>query len=325
MLDLSRALTHTDFSFPGLREKYTGKVRDVYRFRDDTLILVTTDRTSAFDAPLSLPIPYKGEILNRIAAHFLRMAGDIVPTWYDAMPDPAASAGRYHRPLPIEFIVRHYLCGHALRHYQAGHRTLAGQPLPEGLQPYDRLPRPILTPTIKATTGHDEDITPAEIVRTGIVDEATWQRLEQAALMLFRQGSEYARSRKLILADTKYEFALSTDGRPVLIDEVHTPDSSRYFYEDDYQAARAEGRPPRQLSKEFIRQWLLRQGMVTPGRHYDVIPVTEEVAEQLLQQYLTVYEALMGRPFEFSDRTDLPGRIERNIATYLAATSKTAR
>ena len=318
MLDFNKALTATDFSFPGLREKYTGKVRDVYHFEDGTLILIATDRISAFDAPLSLPIPYKGELLNQIAAHFLRMAERIVPTWYRAMPDPAASAGIYHPPVPIEFIVRHYLCGHALRHYQAGHRTLAGQPLPDGLRPYDRLPEPILTPTIKATSGHDEDITPQQIIRSGIVDAPTWQRLEEAALRLFQQGSDYARQRGLILADTKYEFSLDPDGRPVLIDEVHTPDSSRYFYEDDYRTAQAEGRPPRQLSKEFIRQWLLREGIVTPGAHYDIIPITQEIAERLLTQYLAVYERLMGRPFTFSDRSRLTERIEQNITAYLA-------
>ncbi len=317
-------LIETDLRLPGLRRKYRGKVRDVYILDDGRLVMVATDRTSAFDAPLTRPVPYKGEILNRISAHFLAMARRVVPVWWEAAPDPAASVGRYYRPVPVEFIVRGYLCGHALREYQAGRRTLAGQSLPDGLRPYQRLPKPILTPTVKAAHGHDDDIAPDEIIRRGILDESTWRHLEETALRLFELGSRYAAERGLILADTKYEFALDARHRPVLIDEVHTPDSSRYFYADDYRRAMQEGRPPQQLSKEFLRQWLLEEGIVEPGRHYDEIPVTPEIVEGLLARYLDLYERLIGRPFEFSDRSDLPRRIEQNIRHYLEHTASNA-
>ncbi len=309
-------LLETHFQLPGIRRKYRGKVRDVYQLSNGYIVLVATDRISAFDTPLSHPVPYKGEILNGIAAYFLNKARDVVLTWWEGSPDPTTSVGRYYSPLPIEFIVRGYLCGHALRQYIEGHRVLSGQPLPEGLMPYQQLPRPILTPTIKSFQGHDEDITPEEIIRQGIVDETTWQRLHDTAIRLFEQGTQYAADRGLILADTKYEFAVD-NGRVILIDEVHTPDSSRYFYADDYRQAMQEGRPPQQLSKEFIRQWLLRQGIVDPRRRYDVIPIPLSAVHELLKRYVTVYEHLLGKPFHFSDRTNLHHRIECNIRKYL--------
>ena len=310
-------LTYTDFDFKGQKPVYHGKVRDVYDIDDKYIVMVATDRISAFDVVLPEGIPYKGQVLNQIAAGFLDATADIVPNWKVAVPDPMVTVGLKCEPLKIEMIVRGYLAGSAWREYAAGAREICGVALPEGLRENQRLDSPILTPTTKADAGHDENISRDEIIARGIVAEDVYAQVERYALALFARGTELAAAHGLILVDTKYEFGL-LDGKVVLIDEIHTPDSSRYFYAEGYEERFAEGDEQRQLSKEFVRQWLISRGfMGKPGQQ--VPEMTEAYCEEVSSRYIELYERITGKKFE-PGRTDVPlqERISANVAGCLA-------
>ncbi|WP_288004026.1 phosphoribosylaminoimidazolesuccinocarboxamide synthase [Thermonema sp.] len=311
------AIQYTDFDFPGLKNKQRGKVRDLY-FLKDRLIMVATDRISAFDVVLPRAIPYKGQILNQIALHFLEHTTDIVPNWVMASPDPNVTIGKICKPIPVEIVVRAYLAGHAWRQYKAGHRTLCGVALPDGLKENDRLPTPIITPTTKAQSGHDEDISKEEIIQRGIVSAELYEQIEQTALRLFERGTQMAKERNLILVDTKYEFGLY-ENELHLIDEVHTPDSSRYFYLDTYEELQKEGKPQKQLSKEFVRQWLIENGF--QGKEgQEVPPMTDEVVERIMQRYMELYSTMTGKTIHIGaslTTEEVLKRIEHNIKAYL--------
>ena len=310
-------LTSTDFDFKGQKSVYHGKVRDVYDIDDKYIVMVATDRISAFDVVLPEGIPYKGQVLNQIAAGFLDATADIVPNWKVAVPDPMVTVGLKCEPLKIEMIVRGYLAGSAWREYAAGAREICGVALPEGLRENQRLDSPILTPTTKADAGHDENISRDEIIARGIVAEDVYAQVERYALALFARGTELAAAHGLILVDTKYEFGL-LDGKVVLIDEIHTPDSSRYFYAEGYEERFAEGDEQRQLSKEFVRQWLISRGfMGKPGQQ--VPEMTEAYCEEVSSRYIELYERITGKKFE-PGRTDVPlqERISANVAGCLA-------
>lgn len=274
---------------------YKGKVRDVYTIRDKYLAMVVSDRISAFDVVLPRPIPFKGAVLNQIAAIFLRATEDIVPNWVINVPLPNATIGYKCDTYPVEMIVRGYIAGSAWRAYKAGKRDMCGVPLPEGLKENDKLPSPILTPTTKATEGHDEDITREEIIRSGLIPEAEYEQLEKYSLALFARGQEIAASRGLILVDTKYEFG-KRDGIITLIDEIHTPDSSRYFYKEGYEERQAAGEPQKQLSKEFVREWLMANGF--QGKEGQQLPeMSDEILWQVSERYMELYEKVIGEPF----------------------------
>ena len=310
-------LTYTDFDFKGQKSVYHGKVRDVYDIDDKYIVMVATDRISAFDVVLPEGIPYKGQVLNQIAAGFLDATADIVPNWKVAVPDPMVTVGLKCEPLKIEMIVRGYLAGSAWREYAAGAREICGVALPEGLRENQRLDSPILTPTTKADAGHDETISRDEIIARGIVAEDVYAQVERYALALFARGTELAAAHGLILVDTKYEFGL-LDGKVVLIDEIHTPDSSRYFYAEGYEERFATGEEQRQLSKEFVRQWLISRGfMGKPGQQ--VPEMTEAYCEEVSSRYIELYERITGKKFE-PGRTDVPlqERISANVAGCLA-------
>jgi len=311
------AIQYTDFSFPNVEKKQSGKVRDLY-FLKDRLIMVATDRISAFDVILPRAIPYKGQILNRIALHFLQRTADIVPNWVLASPDPNVTIGKICEPIPVEIVVRGYLAGHAWRQYKSGHRMLCGVPLPEGLHENDPLPTPIITPTTKAHSGHDEDISKEEIIKRGIVPAPLYEQIEAVALKLFERGTQMARERNLILVDTKYEFGLH-NGALQLIDEVHTPDSSRYFYWDTYEQLQKEGKPQKQLSKEFVRQWLIENGF--QGKEGQCVPtMTDEVVEDIMRRYMELYTTMTGETIEPDPSLTteaLMKRIETNVNNYL--------
>lgn len=305
-----QAIKETKFSFPGQTGFYRGKVRDVYYF-GDLMAMVATDRISAFDVILPRAIPDKGRVLNQIAAANLLATKDIVPNWVLSTPDPNVTVGFRCDTFPVEMVVRGYLAGHAWREYKAGKRVLCGVPLPEGLKENDILPDPIITPTTKAAVGHDEDISREEILKRGLVDEKDYAQLEQYTLKLFRKGSELAAARKLILVDTKYEFG-KHDGRIYLIDEVHTPDSSRYFYQDGYQERQMAGEGQKQLSKEFVRQWLIENGF--QGKDGQRVPeMTEEVVSSISARYKELYQQMTGEPLGAINYDDIPSRIEQNI------------
>ena len=310
-------LTYTDFDFKGQKSAYHGKVRDVYDIDDKYIVMVATDRISAFDVVLPEGLPYKGQVLNQIAAGFLDATADIVPNWKVAVPDPMVTVGLKCEPLKIEMIVRGYLAGSAWREYAAGAREICGVALPEGLRENQRLDSPILTPTTKADAGHDENISRDEIIARGIVAEDVYAQVERYALALFARGTELAAAHGLILVDTKYEFGL-LDGKVVLIDEIHTPDSSRYFYAEGYEERFAKGEEQRQLSKEFVRQWLISRGfMGKPGQQ--VPEMTEAYCEEVSSRYIELYERITGKKFE-PGRTDVPlqERISANVAGCLA-------
>ena len=310
-------LTYTDFDFKGQKSAYHGKVRDVYDIDDKYIVMVATDRISAFDVVLPEEIPYKGQVLNQIAAGFLDATADIVPNWKVAVPDPMVTVGLKCEPLKIEMIVRGYLAGSAWREYAAGAREICGVALPEGLRENHRPDSPILTPTTKADAGHDENISRDEIIARGIVAEDVYAQVERYALALFARGTELAAAHGLILVDTKYEFGL-LDGKVVLIDEIHTPDSSRYFYAEGYEERFAKGEEQRQLSKEFVRQWLISRGfMGKPGQQ--VPEMTEAYCEEVSSRYIELYERITGKKFE-PGRTDVPlqERISANVAGCLA-------
>ncbi len=311
-------LKQTDFRFEGQKSVYHGKVRDVYNINDDYMVMVATDRISAFDVVLPEGIPYKGQVLNQIAEFFLDSTKDIVPNWKVAVPDPMVTVGLCCEPLKVEVIVRGYIAGSAWRDYKAGAREICGVPLPDGLRENERLPHPILTPTTKADAGHDENISRDEIIAQGIVEKDVYEQVEKYALALFERGSEIAAKRGLILVDTKYEFGLR-DGKVILIDEIHTPDSSRYFYADGYEERLAKGKEQRQLSKEFVRQWLISNGFM--GKPGQTVPeMTPEYCMEVSQRYIELYEHITGMKFHpGSDAEPLQERIFKNVAACLAS------
>jgi phosphoribosylaminoimidazole-succinocarboxamide synthase len=308
------ALKETNFQFAGQTGFYRGKVRDVYHLAD-RLVVVATDRISAFDVVLPRAIPYKGQVLNQIAAHFLRATAHLVPNWLEALPHPSVAVGKTCQPFKVEMVVRGYLAGHAWRTYRAGGRTLCGEPLPEGLRENDRLPQPLITPTTKADAGHDQDISEAEIIAQGLVSAPDYAQLKQYALALFARGTQMAAERGLILVDTKYEFG-QRDGQIYLIDEVHTPDSSRYFYADGYAERQAQGQPQRQLSKEFVREWLIENGFQgQPGQ--TVPPMTDERVAHITDRYVELYEQITGQPFDRGSYAHRLAEIEQSVKSYL--------
>lgn len=307
-------IKETQFQFPNQTGFYSGKVRDIYFF-DQELAMVATDRISAFDVVLPRAIPYKGQVLNQIAQKFLKATEDIVPNWIKASPDPNVSVGLKCDTYPVEMVIRGYLAGHAWREYKAGKRSLCGVPLPDGLKENDKLPSPIITPTTKAHEGHDEDISREEILKQGIVKEDEYLKLEEYTRALFQRGTEMAAERGLILVDTKYEFG-RYNGEIYLIDEIHTPDSSRYFYQEGYQERQERGEKQKQLSKEFVRQWLIENGF--QGKDGQNIPeMTDEVVQSISDRYVELYEKVTGDSFVKHDGTALAERIENNIRTYL--------
>ncbi len=314
-------LKQTDFDFKGQKSVYHGKVRDVYNINDRLMVMVATDRISAFDVVLPEGIPYKGQVLNQIAEFFLDSTKDIVPNWKIAVPDPMVTVGVCCEPLKIEMIVRGYLAGSAWRDYAAGAREICGVKLPDGLRENEKLPEPILTPTTKADEGHDQNISREEIIARNIVPEDIYSQVEKYALALFRRGTEIAASRGLILVDTKYEFGLK-DGKVILIDEIHTPDSSRYFYADGYQERFEKGEEQRQLSKEFVRQWLIAHGFM--GKPGQTVPeMTPEYCEEVSRRYIELYEHITGRKFEpAEDCGNLAERIYKNTASELEKLEK---
>lgn len=312
---MATTLINTDFNFPGQKSVYHGKVRDVYDINDDIMVMVATDRISAFDVILPKGIPYKGQVLNQIAAKFLDATADIVPNWKLATPDPMVTVGLKCEGFRVEMIIRGYLTGSAWREYQAGCRELCGVKLPDGMRENERFPEPIITPTTKAEAGHDENISREEIIAQGIVDKDDYELMERYTRALFRRGSEMAAEKGLILVDTKYEFG-KRDGKVYLIDEIHTPDSSRYFYADGYEERFEKGEPQRQLSKEFVRQWLIEHGFM--GKAGQAVPeMTDAYCESVSERYIELYEHITGERFVTSDEHDLAARIERNVTQWL--------
>lgn len=311
---MSNAIKETHFQFPGQVGFYKGKVRDVYIFEKE-LVVVASDRISAFDVVLPSPIPFKGQVLNQIAAGFLKATSDIVPNWVSATPDPNVTIGKRCEPFKVEMVIRGYLAGHAAREYKAGKRTLCGVALPEGLRENDRLPEPIITPTTKASEGHDEDISREDILAKGIVSEADYVILEKYTRALFQRGQEMAKEKGLILVDTKYEFGKFGD-QILLIDEIHTPDSSRYFYADGYEENQEKGLAQKQLSKEFVRQWLIANGF--QGKEGQTVPeMTDEIVQSISDRYIELFENIMGEKFVKGDISQLENRIQQAILTYL--------
>lgn len=312
---MATTLTHTDFKFPGQTGVYHGKVRDVYDINDSILVMVATDRISAFDVILPKGIPYKGQVLNQIAAYFLDATAPYVPNWKLAVPDPMVTAGYKCEGFRVEMIIRGYLTGSAWREYKAGCRELCGVKLPEGMKENQKFPTPIITPTTKAEEGHDENISKEEIIARGLVSAEDYEVMEQYTRKLFEVGTRMAAEKGLILVDTKYEFGKLAD-KVMLIDEIHTPDSSRYFYADGYEERFEKGEPQRQLSKEFVRQWLIENGFM--GRQGDVMPeMTDEVCEKISERYIELYEAVTGRKFEKAPSEDPARRIAGNVLDCL--------
>ncbi|HLN53808.1 MAG TPA: phosphoribosylaminoimidazolesuccinocarboxamide synthase [Lentimicrobium sp.] len=311
------AVTKTNFSLPGQTNLYIGKVRDVYHIKDELLIMVTTDRISAFDVVLPKGIPFKGQVLNQIAAKFLDDTSDIVPNWKLATPDPMVTVGRLCEPFKVEMVIRGYLSGHAWREYKSGKRTLCGVPMPEGMKENDKFPEPIITPTTKAMVGHDEDISREEIISSGLVSEEDYTKLEHYTRQIFKRGGEIANKMGLILVDTKYEFG--KDGNDIfLIDEIHTPDSSRYFYLEGYEERQKKGEPQRQLSKEFVREWLIANNF--QGKEGQTVPeMTDDFVNQVSERYIELYENITGNKFQRADISNVLKRVEENILNFLTA------
>jgi phosphoribosylaminoimidazole-succinocarboxamide synthase len=311
-------ITTTNFNFPNQKSVYHGKVREVYNINDELLVMVATDRLSAFDVVMPKGIPYKGQILNQIATKFMELTQDIVPNWLVATPDPNVAVGHLCSPFKVEMVIRGYVSGHAAREYALGKRILCGVTMPEGLKENDKFPTPIITPSTKADNGeHDEDISREDILAKGIVSEEDYVVLEKYTRALFQRGTEIAASRGLILVDTKYEFGKTKDGIIVLIDEIHTPDSSRYFYADGYQERQDSGEEQKQLSKEFVRRWLIENGF--QGKEGQQIPeMTDEYIATVSERYIELYENIMGEKFVKADISDINSRIEKNVLEYLA-------
>ena len=312
---MEKALVRTDFEFEGQKSVYHGKVRDVYNINDELLIMVATDRISAFDVILPKGIPFKGEVLNKIAAKFLDATSDIVPNWKLATPDPMVTVGLQCEGFRVEMIIRGYLTGSAWREYAAGCREICGVKLPEGMRENEKFPTPIITPTTKADEGHDENISKEEIIAQGIVSKEDYELMEKYTYALFERGTQMAKEKGLILVDTKYEFG-KRDGKVYLIDEIHTPDSSRYFYAEGYEERFEKGEPQKQLSKEFVRQWLIENGFM--GKEGQTVPeMTEEYVNSVSDRYIELYEHIVGEKFSRSESDDINARIEKNISEYL--------
>jgi len=312
---MKQALTRTDFNFPGQKSVYHGKVRDVYNINDEMLVMVVSDRISAFDVILPQGIPYKGQVLNQIAAKFLDATSDIVKNWKIATPDSMVTVGIRCEPYEVEMVIRGYLTGHAWREYSAGKRTLCGIAMPDGMKENQKFPTPIITPTTKAKEGHDEDISREEIIAQGLVSAEEYAQLEFYTQAIFERGTEIAAEMGLILVDTKYEFG-KKDGEIILMDEIHTPDSSRYFYLEGYEEKLANDQPQKQLSKEFVRQWLIENGF--QGKDGQVVPaMSPEYCLSVSERYIELYEHITGEEFEKADIADVAGRIEKNVTAYL--------
>ncbi len=310
-------ITNTNYNFPGQQSIYKGKVREVYGLDNNTLVMVATDRLSAFDVVMPKGIPYKGQILNQIATKMMKETEDIVPNWLISTPDPNVAIGHLCEPFKVEMVIRGYLSGHAAREYKAGRRLICGMPMLEGMKENDKFPEPLITPSTKADNGsHDEDITREEILKKGIVSEADYIVLEKYTKALFQRGTEIAAKRGLILVDTKYEFGKTKEGKIVLIDEIHTPDSSRYFYSEGYQDRQDNNAPQKQLSKEFVRQWLIQNGF--QGKEGQQIPkMSEEYINSVSERYIELYEKITGEKFIKANLTDIETRISNNVLTYL--------
>jgi phosphoribosylaminoimidazole-succinocarboxamide synthase len=313
---MPEALKETNFHFPNQRKMYRGKVRDVYHIGDDLLVMVASDRISAFDHVLPKGIPYKGQVLNQLAARFLDATRDIVPNWLVAVPDPNVTIGKKCDPIKVEMVIRGYLSGHAWREYRAGKRTLCGVEMPEGMRESDPFPAPIITPATKADEGHDEDISREEIIRQGIVAPDVYEQLEQYTRALFQRGTEIAATQGLILVDTKYEFGIDSEGVITLIDEIHTPDSSRYFYKEGYEERQDRGEAQKQLSKEFVRQWLISSGFQgLDGQEVPTMP--DEFVQTVSERYIELFEHITGARFVQADTQRIATRVESNIASWL--------
>jgi phosphoribosylaminoimidazole-succinocarboxamide synthase len=315
---MSNTITTTNFNFPNQKSVYRGKVREVYNINDELLVMVATDRLSAFDVVLPKGIPYKGQILNQIATKFMELTQDIVPNWLIATPDPNVAVGHLCEPFKVEMVIRGYVSGHAAREYAAGRRQICGVTMAEGLKENDKFPEPIITPTTKADNGsHDEDISREDILSKGIVSEEDYLVLEKYTRALFQRGTEIAASRGLILVDTKYEFGKTKDGVIVLIDEIHTPDSSRYFYADGYQERQEKGEEQKQLSKEFVRRWLIENGF--QGQEGQQIPdMSDEYIQSVSERYIELYENILGEKFVKADIDNIDQRINKNVLEYLS-------
>jgi phosphoribosylaminoimidazole-succinocarboxamide synthase len=310
-------ITSTSFNFPKQTGFYKGKVRDVYSIDDKYLVMIATDRISAFDVVLPRGIPYKGQVLNQVAATFLEATKDIVPNWVIGVPDPVVTVGRRCEPFKVEMVIRGYLSGHSAREYKAGKRTLCGVAMPEGMKENDRFPEPIITPTTKAAVGHDEDISREAILEKGIVAEEDYVQLEKYTRALYQRGTEIAARQGLILVDTKYEFG-KADGRIYLIDEIHTPDSSRYFYKDGYEERQARGEEQKQLSKEFVRQWLIANNF--QGKEGQTVPeMSDSWVNEISERYIELFEKVTGVKFIKSDVSNVLARVERNVKDFLSA------
>jgi len=309
------AITESEFNFPGQLSVYNGKVRDVYTLKNDLVVMVASDRISAFDHVLPKGIPFKGQVLNQVATMFLDATKDIVPNWLIATPDPSVAVGLACEPIRVEMVIRGYLAGHAAREYAAGKRMICGVEMPDGLKENDRFPEPIITPASKAEEGHDEDISREEIIQKDIVPEAIYLQMENYTRALFQRGTEIAAERGLILVDTKYEFGLLND-KVILIDEIHTPDSSRYFYSDGYHERQIKGEPQKQLSKEFVRQWLMENGF--QGLEGQTMPdMPDEFVQTITDRYIELYERISGNTFVKAETSDIANRIQSNVENYL--------
>jgi phosphoribosylaminoimidazole-succinocarboxamide synthase len=309
------AITETKFNFPKQKTFYKGKVRDVYNIEDKQLVMIVSDRISAFDVVLPKGIPYKGQVLNQIAAKFLKATEDILPNWVIAVPDPMVTVGLFCDPFKVEMVIRGYLSGHAWREYKSGKRILCGVTMPEGMKENDKFPEPIITPTTKASVGHDEDISKEEILKQGIVSKEDYEQLEKYTRAVFQRGTEMAEKMGLILVDTKYEFG-KKDGVIYLIDEIHTPDSSRYFYKEGYSERQEIGGAQKQLSKEFVREWLMENGFQgKDGQH--VPEMTPEIIASISERYIELYENIVGEKFMKADATNVMERVEKNILNFL--------
>lgn len=311
------AITETKFNFPKQKSFYKGKVRDVYNIDDKMLVMIVSDRISAFDVVLPKGIPYKGQVLNQIAAKFLKATEDIISNWVISVPDPMVSVGYLCEPFKVEMVIRGYLSGHAWREYKEGKRLLCGVVMPEGMKENDKFPEPIITPTTKASVGHDEDISKEEILKQGIVSKEDYEQLEKYTRAIFQRGTEIAAKMGLILVDTKYEFG-KKDGKIYLIDEIHTPDSSRYFYKEGYEERQEKGQAQKQLSKEFVREWLMVNGF--QGKDGQKIPeMTPEVVNSISERYIELYEKIVGEKFVKADTSNVLKRVENNINDFLKA------
>ena len=314
------AITSSEFNFKGQKAVYHGKVRDVYTLENEVLVMVASDRISAFDHILPKGIPYKGQVLNQVATMFLEATKDIVPNWLIATPDPSVAVGLACEPIRVEMVIRGYLAGHSAREYKLGKRSLCGVALPEGMKENDRFPEPIITPASKAEEGHDEDISREDIIANSVVPEVIYLQMEKYTRALFQRGTEMAAERGLILVDTKYEFGLR-NGEVILIDEIHTPDSSRYFYAEGYEERQANNEPQKQLSKEFVRQWLIENGF--QGLEGQTMPfMPDEFVQTITDRYIELYERITGKDFVKSDTSDIQARIQKNVDVYFENTAK---